>query len=75
MLHVTIQTITRIDVYETLCPQKMLVHKSGQIKNCGRECRDVTPTKLLCQNIQRALQVFYESNNNNYKRRNNNKKK
>ena len=24
---------TRFDVYETLCPQQMLVHKSGQIKN------------------------------------------
>ena len=23
------------------------------------ECRDVTPIKLQCQNIQRALQVFY----------------
>ena len=37
----------------------MLVHKGGQIKNWGGECRDVTPTKLQCQNIQRALQVFY----------------
>ena len=24
---------TRIDVYETLCPQQMLVHKGGKIKN------------------------------------------
>ena len=24
---------TRFDVYETLCPQQMLVHKGGQIKN------------------------------------------
>ena len=37
----------------------MLVHKGGQIKNWGVERRDVTPTKLQCQNIQRALQVFY----------------
>ena len=51
--------LTRIDVYETLCPQKMLVHKGCNIKNWGGECRDVTPTKLQCQNIQRALQVFY----------------
>ena len=50
---------TRFDVYETLCPQQMLVHKGGQIKNWDGECRDVTPTKLQCQNIQRALQVFY----------------
>ena len=42
---------TRIDVYETLCPQQMLVHKGGKIKNWGRECRDVTPTKLQSQNI------------------------
>ena len=42
---------TRIDVYETLCPQQMLVHKGGKIKNWGGECRDVTPTKLLSQNI------------------------
>ena len=50
--------ITRIDVYETLCPQQMLVNKGGQIKNWGGECRDVIPTKLQCQNIQRALQIF-----------------
>ena len=42
---------TRIDVYETLCPQQMLVHKGGKIKNFGGECRDVTPTKLQSQNI------------------------
>ena len=42
--------ITRIDVYETLCPQQMLVHKGGKIKNMGGECRDVTPTKLQSQN-------------------------
>ena len=38
------QNVTRIDVYETLCPQQMLVHKGGKIKNWGGECRDVTPT-------------------------------
>ena len=37
----------------------MLVHKCGQIKNLGGECRDDIPTKLQCQNIQRALQEFY----------------
>ena len=42
---------TRIDVYKTLCPQQMLVHKGGKIKNWGGECRDVTPTKLLSQTI------------------------
>ena len=42
---------TRIDVYETLCPQQMLVHKGGKIKNWGGECKDVTPTKLQSQNI------------------------
>ena len=30
----------------------MHVHKGGQIKNWGGECRDVTPTKLQCQIIQ-----------------------
>ena len=49
-------TKTRFDVYETLCPQQMLVHKGGQIKNWSGECRDVIPTKLQCQAIQRALQ-------------------
>ena len=44
------------DVYETLCPQQMLVHKGGQIKNWSGECRDVIPIKLQCQTIQRALQ-------------------
>ena len=43
--------LTRIDVYDTLCPQQMLVHKGGKIKNWGGECRDVTPTKLQSQNI------------------------
>ena len=43
---------TRIDVYETLCPQQqMLVHKGGKIRNWGGEYRDVTPTKLQSQNI------------------------
>ena len=44
--------VTRLDVYETLCPQQMLVHKGGKIKNWGGECRDVTPTKSLSQNIR-----------------------
>ena len=47
---------TRFDVYETLCPQQMLVHKGDKIKNWSGECRDVIPTKLQCQTIQRALQ-------------------
>ena len=47
---------TRFDVYETLCSQQMLIHKGGQIKNWSGECRDVIPTKLQCQTIQRALQ-------------------
>ena len=42
---------TRIDVNETLCPQQMLVHKGGKIKNWGGECRGVTPSKLQSQNI------------------------
>ena len=50
------QLETRFDVYETLCPQQMLVHKGSQIKNWSGECRDVIPTKLQCQTIQRALQ-------------------
>ena len=49
-------TKTRFDVYVTLCPQQMLVHKGGQIKNWSGECRDVIPTKLQCKAIQRALQ-------------------
>ena len=47
---------TRFDVYETLCPQQMLVHKGGQIKNLSWESRDVIPTILQYQTIQRALQ-------------------
>ena len=51
--------ITRIDVYETLCPQQMLVHKGGKIKNWGGECRDVTPTKSLSQSgCERRIEVF-----------------
>ena len=51
-LHIQKPLRTRIDVYETLCPQQMLVHKGGKIKNWGGECRDVTPTKSLSQNIR-----------------------
>ena len=51
IVFVKIQKKTRIDVYETLCPQQMLVHKGGKIKNWGVECRDVTPTILQSQNI------------------------
>ena len=55
---------TRIDVYETLCPQQMLVHKGGKIKNWGGECRDVTPIKSLSQNIRvdvnREVKFFFE---------------
>ena len=40
---------TRFDVYETLCPKQMLVHKGDQIKNWSGECRDLIPTKLQCQ--------------------------
>ena len=53
----TITERTRFDVFETLCPQQMLVHKGGQIKNWSGECRDVIPTKMQCQIIQRALQI------------------
>ena len=34
----------------------MLVHKGGQIKNWSGECKDIIPTKLQCQTIQRTLQ-------------------
>ena len=34
----------------------MLVHKGGQIKNWGGECKDIIPTKLQCQTIQGTLQ-------------------
>ena len=47
-----LKAANRIDVYETLCPQQMLVPKGGKIKNWGDECRDVTPTKSLSQNIR-----------------------
>ena len=54
---------TRIDVYETLCPQQMLVHKGGKINNWGGECRDVTPTKSLSRNIRvdenREVKFFF----------------
>ena len=47
---------TRFDVYETLCPQQMLVHKGGQIKNWSGKCKDIIPTKLQCQTTQRKLE-------------------
>ena len=49
-------TKTRIDIFETLCPQQMLVHKGGKIKNWGGECRDVTPTNCSLKiYLKRAL--------------------
>ena len=48
---------TTFDVYETLCPQQILVHKCGQIKNWSGECRDVVLTKLQCQTIQEHIKV------------------
>ena len=60
-----LQKKNRIDAYETLCPQQMLVHKGGKIKNWGGECRDVTPTKSLSQNIRvdvnRAVKFFVKT--------------
>ena len=50
------QNITRFDVYEIFCPHQVLVHKGDQIMNWSGECRDVIPTNLQCQTIQRALQ-------------------
>ena len=51
-MHVQNIKVTRIDVYETLCPQQMLVHKGGKIKNWGEECRDVTPQKIADSKYQ-----------------------
>ena len=37
-------------------PTDALVHKGGKIKNCGGECRDVTPTKCSLKiYLKRAL--------------------
>ena len=49
--------ITRFDVYETLCPQQMLVYKCCQIKNSSGECRDAIPTKLQCQLFKEHFKV------------------
>ena len=37
----------------------MLVHKGGKIKNWGGECRDVTPTKSLSQNIRVDVKLTF----------------
>ena len=37
----------------------MLVHKGGKIKNWGGECRHVTPTKSLSQNIRVDVNKIY----------------
>ena len=46
---------TRFDVYETLCPQQMLVHKDGQIKNCGG---NVETSHLQCQIFNEHCRYF-----------------
>ena len=52
------KTIFQLDLMfmKHYAPQQMLVHKGGQIKNWSGEYRDIIPTKLQCQAIQRALQ-------------------
>ena len=55
---------TRIDVYETLCPQQMLVHKGGKIKNWVGECRchtyKIAVSKYLGRCEQRS-EVFVKT--------------
>ena len=45
---------TRIDVYETLCPQQMLVHEGGKIKNWGGEMSHLQNCSLKIY-LKRAL--------------------
>ena len=45
----------RVDFLSVVCRsvvEQRFVHKGGKIKNWGGECRDVTPTKSLSQNIR-----------------------
>ena len=48
---------TRFDVYETLCPQQMLVHKGGQIKNWSGDSRDVIPTNCSVKLFKEQFKV------------------
>ena len=48
---------TRFDVYETLCPQQMLVHKGGQIKNWSGECKDIIPTNCSVKLFKEHFKV------------------
>ena len=62
---------TRIDVYETLCPQQMLVHKGGKIKNWGGECRQRCHTyKIAVSKYQgrceQRSEVFVKIENKNW---------
>ena len=46
----------RCEQRSEVCPQQMLVHKGGKIKNWGGECRDVTPTNCSLKiYLKRAL--------------------
>ena len=52
------QTCMKLDLMfmKHYAPNRCLYIKVAKIKNWSGECRDVIPTKLRCQAIQRALQ-------------------
>ena len=50
--HTYTQTELELMFMKHYASQQMLVHKGGKIKNWGGECRDVTPTKSMSQNIR-----------------------
>ena len=55
---------TRTDVYETLCPQQMLVHKGGKIKKLGRGVQrwgqDGCERRIkICENKKKKKNCFY----------------
>ena len=67
VLAIRLRCKTRIDVYETLCPQQMLVHKGGQINNVqlitGSGSAEMSHLQNYSVKIFRALQVFYKKIN------------
>ena len=40
---------TRIDVYETLCPQQMIVHKGGKIKKKKKKVKKINNDNKLTE--------------------------
>ena len=64
--------LTRIDVYETLCPQQMLVHKGSQFNNeqliTGVGCAEMSHLQNCNIKVFKEHYRYFTKNNNKNKK-------